>query len=54
MVFTQTAAFYTEQCTSSSLFEVSQGNSYWSLKNCVFISDAIFKTCTHACAQIVY
>jgi len=50
MVFTQTAAFNTEQCTSSSLFrnfEVSRGGSYWSLKNYVFISDTILQNFLH-------
>ena len=51
MVFTKTAAFYTEQCTSPSLshnFKVSRDHSNWSLKNYCFICDAIFFTCTHA------
>ena len=43
----KTAAFYTEQCTSPSLFEVSWGSSNWSLNKYGFISDAIFKMCTH-------
>jgi len=50
MVFTQTAAFNTEQCTSSSLFhnfEVSRGGSYWSLKNYVFISDTNLQNFLH-------
>jgi len=29
-------------------FEVSQGASNWSLKNCGLIYDAIFFTCMHA------
>ena len=51
MVFTQNSSIYTEQCTSPSLFhnfEVSQGGSNRSLKNYDFISDTIFKICTHA------
>jgi len=47
MVFAQTAAFYTEQFTSPSLFhnfEVSRDGSNQSLKNYRFISDAIFKS----------
>jgi len=52
MVFAQTAAFYTEQCTSPSLFhnlEVSQGSVNQSLKNYGFTSDTIFKilVCMH-------
>jgi len=42
----KTAAFYTEQCTSPSLFynfEVSQGGSNRSLNNYSIISNAIFK-----------
>ena len=41
----KTAAFYTEQCTSPSLFhnfEVSQGGSNQSLKSYGFICKAIF------------
>ena len=41
------AAFYTEQCMSPSLFEVSWGSSNRSLNNYGFISEAIFKLCTH-------
>jgi len=50
MVFKQTAAFYTEQCTSPSLFhnlKVSEGGSNWSLSNYGFICDAVF---FHLCA----
>ena len=46
----KTAAYYTEQCTNPLLFhnfEVSRGGSNQSLKSCGFISDAIFKNCTH-------
>ena len=46
----KTAAFYTDQCTSPSLFhkfEVSQGTSNLSLKNYDFICDPIFFTCMH-------
>jgi len=46
----ETAAFFTEQCTSPSLFhrfEVSRGDSNYSLKNYGFLY-AIFFTCTHA------
>jgi len=49
MVLHKTAAFYTEQCTSPLLFhnfEVSR-SGIQSLKNYGFISDAIFKNCTH-------
>ena len=48
MVLHKTAAFYTEQCTSPSLFhnfQVSQGSSNQSLKNYGFISNTIFKNC---------
>ena len=41
----KTAAFFTEQCTSSSLFsmfEVTRGDSNRSLKNHGFLYDAIF------------
>ena len=50
MVLHKTAAFYTEQCTSPSLFhnfQVSQGSSNQSLKNYGFISNTIFKNCRH-------
>jgi len=48
----KTAAFYTEQCTSPSLFqnfEVSWGGSDRSLNNYGLISDTIFRTytCVH-------
>ena len=46
----KTAAFYTEQCTSPSLFhnfEVSQGSLNHSLNNYGFISDVILKICMH-------
>ena len=46
----KTAVFYTEQCTSTSLFhnfEVSWGTSNRSLKNNGFICNATFFTCTH-------
>jgi len=41
----KTAAFFTEQCTSPSLFsrfEVTQGDSNHSLKNYGFLDNAIF------------
>ena len=43
----KTAAFFTEQCTSPSLFtrlEVTQGHSNCSLKNYGFLYDAIFSS----------
>ena len=51
MVLAQTAAFYTEQCTSPSLFqnfEVSRGGLNQWLKNYGFIYNALFFTCMHA------
>jgi len=45
MVSSKTAAFYSDQCTSPSLFhnfEVSWGASNWSLNNYSFICNAIF------------
>ena len=48
----KTAAYFTEQCTSPSLFsrfEVTRGDSNRSLKNYGFLYDAIFFfPCTHA------
>ena len=51
----KTAAFFTEQCTSPSLFsriEVSQGDLNRSLKNYDFHYDAIFFPHMYTCAQI--
>jgi len=50
----KTAAFYTEQCTSSSLFhnfEVSRGSSNQSLNNYGFISDTILKKHVRMCTN---
>ena len=44
----KTATFFTEQCTSPSLFsrfEVTRGNLKRSLKNYGFLYDAIFSSC---------
>ena len=49
--FHRAAAFYTEQCTSSSLFrnfDDSWGSLNHSPENYGFISNAIFKNCMHA------
>ena len=46
----KTAAFFTEQCTSPSLFprfEVTRGDSNRSLKNYGFLYDAIFSSRVH-------
>ena len=46
----KTATFYTEQCTSPSLFhnfEVTRGASNWSLKNYGFSLMPSFFTCMH-------
>ena len=52
IVLHKTAAFYSEQCTSPSLFhnfEVLSGTCNWNypLKNYGFICNATFFTCTH-------
>jgi len=47
IILHKTAAFFTEQCTSPSLFsrfEVTRGNSNRSLKNYGFLYDAIFSS----------
>ena len=58
----KTAAFFTERCTSPSLFssfEVTWGDSNCSLKNYGFLYDAIFSSCTrmrtnHLATKCIY
>ena len=57
MISHKTAAFYTEQCTSPSLYhhsKVSRHGSNQSLNDYGFISNAIFKTRMHAHKSLSY
>ena len=47
----KTVAFFTEQCTSPSLFEVTRGDPNRSLKNYGFLYDAIFSSRVRMCTN---